>query len=43
MNNGDLSVLDSILGELENRFNAHLIDYENFKNEVYNALKNLQE
>lgn len=28
---------------MENRFNNHLIDFENFKNEMYNALKNLQD
>ena len=43
MNSGDVSALDSRLNDLENRFNNHLIDYENFKNEVINMLKSLQE
>ena len=43
MNSGDVSALDSRLNDLENRFNNHLIDYENFNNEVINMLKSLQE
>lgn len=38
---GDLIVIETRLGDIENRFNAHLIDYEKFKNDVFNALKNL--
>lgn len=42
-NNGDMIQIESRMGDLENRFNAHLIDYENFKNDVFNALKSLQD
>ncbi len=35
---GDLSAVDSRLHDLENRFNNHLINYEDFKNEIYKLL-----